>query len=401
MVIKNAKIIDAYSSFVADVLIEGEKIAKIGKNLQSDTTINADNLILMPGAIDLDFFLNEPGNKSIESLEESIQKAALGGITHIVANPCTKPVIDNELVIEYIQAKLFKKDGAILDISAAATKENNGKVLSEQSILLQNGALSCEINSDSDSNILRRTFEYSLMQNKTLFVNLQNKNLEAGGVIAQSQMASILGLPYICDFSQASEIAKISQFANAINSKTLIKTVSTKRSINALKNFKPKNLFASTSINHLLLDVNECDDFNTLAKTYPPLEDKTKDDLLNALKLGIIDTISSSHKHTSKNQKDMPFDIAEYGISNANYFLPLVLSLKEMDLSFISRLISYNPAKIMGFDNEGLIKENFLANLVLIDPNKTVKITDNSIYKGYTLKGKVEKTIIKGKIFGS
>lgn len=409
MLIKNAILVDAESQRQGDVLIKEERIVAIGSSIEAedDTVIDAAGSFLLPGLIDLNFHLQDPGNRSVESLDTAIMDAAKGGISQIAVLPYTHPVIDSETTMEYLHARVAGKKGAKLSILASATVGGEGEKLTEQSALYRNGALGCHIDSCADTNVLRRTFEYAWMQKKTLFVTCKNPALEAGGVMSDGEVASRLGLPSIIAIGQSSEVARICEMARYLDVKTLIQNVSTAASVSLIEMTKSTfdKLFAEVGIDHLILDDTACDDFNTMAKVYPPLENETtRLALLEAVKNGTIDVIATHHTAQSMNSKDMPFDLASYGTRNAGYFLPLLythlVETGELSLSDVSRLTAQNPAKIAGLESRGELKEGYKANLVLFDPKGTTEVPEgiNSPYRGTTLKGSVRHLFVDGEM---
>jgi dihydroorotase len=371
MVIKNAQIIDKNQNRIADIEVVDGYISKIGNNLNSEFMIDANGLIALPNIIDLNYTLKD---------FKTIQESQVGGRGRICAT--FLPQITTIKELNYIQQELQKQNIKI-HIVTNGIFENK---LLEQASLYKEGVSFFEVDSDINSNLLRRTFEYAKLKDKTLFIKCKNSDIEDDGVIFDAETSAILGLPSIVPLSQSAEIAKVCEYANYSNINILIRTIYTKNSINILKKLKQDNIFTEVGINHLILDDSSCMEFNTMAKEYPPLADKqTKQELISALKDGTIDVISSNHISQTLNSKDMPFQIASFGIDTNSYFLSLIYThlVKEGLFSFseISKFISYNPAKILKLKDEGLIKEGYRASFLLFNPNKTITIQEvNSPY---------------------
>ncbi|MEO8252715.1 MAG: dihydropyrimidinase, partial [Chloroflexota bacterium] len=86
--IKNGTIVNADTTFQADVLIDGETIATIGTNLSvsADRTIDATGKWVIPGAIDVHTHMELPfgGTFAKDTFETGTRAAAFGGTTTII-----------------------------------------------------------------------------------------------------------------------------------------------------------------------------------------------------------------------------------------------------------------------------------------------------------------------------
>jgi dihydropyrimidinase len=83
--IKGGKVVNADGSRMADVLLEGERIAKIGESLDipADRVINASGKLVIPGGIDVHTHFDLPfgGTVSSDNFETGQRAAAFGGTT--------------------------------------------------------------------------------------------------------------------------------------------------------------------------------------------------------------------------------------------------------------------------------------------------------------------------------
>ncbi len=390
---------------LVSILIDDGIITAIGDNAPDSGALDAKGCWVLPGLVDLNFNLQDPGNRSVESLGRAIMDAAKGGITHIVAKPYTDPVVDKEITMEYLHARLHGQKGARLSILASATLDGKGEALSEQATLYHNGALGCHTYSDINANILRRTFEYAWMQQKMLFVSCRNRELEAGGVMAEGETASRMGLPTVLPLAQSTEVAKVCEMARYLKAETLLQEISTQESIELIRSIRQSTplIHAEVGIDHLILDDTACDGFNTFAKVSPPLENsRTKAALVAAVKEGVIEVIATHHTAKSLNSKDMPFDLATDGTRHAGYFLPLlythlikpgILSLPE-----VIKACSTTPAELIGDKQAGRIAIGRRADMVIFDPEGSTPVDEsiNSPFRGTTLQGCVSQTIVNG-----
>src|SRR6185312_13664100 len=101
LLFRGARLLDHDSGLDAtgDLLIEGDRIAKVGGNLGSvgddAETIVAEGLCLAPGLVDMRVQLREPGAEHMESIESGGRAAAAGGVTTMVTLPNTAPPVDD------------------------------------------------------------------------------------------------------------------------------------------------------------------------------------------------------------------------------------------------------------------------------------------------------------------
>ena len=105
--IKNGLFIDPVnlSQTKRDIYTDGNLIVGIGKppaNFKADQTINAKNQWIIPGLVDCQVRLREPGQAHKGTIASETQAAVANGITSLCIPPDTQPVIDNTAVVELI-----------------------------------------------------------------------------------------------------------------------------------------------------------------------------------------------------------------------------------------------------------------------------------------------------------
>jgi dihydroorotase len=216
--------------------------------------------------------------------------------------------------------------------------------------------------------------------------------------------ASKMGLSGISKISETAEVAKVSEMAHSYGATVVLKSLSTKRSLEIAKAHKAlkSDLYAEVSIHHLAKNDTSCDGFNTYAKLMPPLrEEDERKALVGALKEGMVDVLTSAHSPKSILYKDVAFEDAAFGIGSIEEFLTLVYTFlvknKVIDLGELIRICCVNPARVLGLASKGSIQEGFDADLVLFDPKESYEVTNkHSLYFGDTLYGKVKKVIVGG-----
>ena len=401
MVIKGAMLCDANGEFRGDVRFKEGKITAVSRSLtleSGEEVFEANGLVLMPGCIDL---YSQIASISRENLIELSQKAATGGITQIAL----MGGIYNALGLELISALKDSLKAEILGIVDAISADKNA--LNELAILVKKGAKGFFVNSSSCGNLLRRVCEFSLMFNKPIFFNCEDSNLSANGVMNDGELSARLGLPGILPLSETKEVAQISEVARFMGIKAVFLAIATKRSVEIIKEaniaLNSENLSVQTSIHHLLLTEDLCNNYNTAAKIKPPLKsESTRASLLNSVKNGEISLITALQSQKSLAQKDLSFEEAAFGVDMVEHFLPICYTLlvKNMRLGLkdLSRILSFNPACVLGMESKGLIAPGFDADFVIFNP-KATQIIENadSPYYDSIFSGSVEQVFVSGK----
>ena len=158
ILLANARVIDPSRDFdgVGDVLIADGMIRDLKRGIgaagipEGTDIINCAGKIVAPGLVDMRAFVGEPGFSHRETFASASQAAASGGITTIICQPGTEPVIDNSATVDFVLRRA--RDTAIVNIHpmAALTKGLQGKEMTEIGLLKAAGAVAF---SDGDKSV--------------------------------------------------------------------------------------------------------------------------------------------------------------------------------------------------------------------------------------------------------
>jgi len=334
-----------------DIKIEDGIIVEIGDNLSDKEIYDAQNSKILPLIIDLNV-------KNSESISKLNTKALNGGVGTILMIPKHKPIY-NKLHLAY---NLTKEKDINVMVAIEAIHENK---LTDIHILVDKGASALFLNSDEDMNLIKRVFQYAEMLKIPVFINANNKALLGNGQMNASNKAYSLGLEGIENYVESVEVAKILELVKNFDIRIVFQSITTKESLEILKNRDRNKVFIDVCIDNLLYTDENIAEFNTLYKTFPPLrseEDKLA--LIEAVKSENIDFISSNHIAVSDENKDVAFEVAEFGISKLDKFAKLVYSLDIND-KIVTNMVSKNPAKFFNL-NEGELKIGKKAKFMLV-----------------------------------
>lgn len=418
LLIKNGRVINPATNIdeVMDVLVVDGIVEKLEKNINDDADkiIDADKCWVTPGFIDVHVHLRDPGYEYKETIATGTRAAAKGGFTTICCMPNTNPVTDSEIMVEYIKMKAAR-DGVVNVLPIGAiTKGQSGEELANIGQMANAGA--CAISEDGksvlSSGLLKTAMKYAKMFNIPVLSHCEDMSLVGGGSMNAGAASQLLGLKGISNDSEEVIVARDIILARSTQSKLHICHVSTKGSIQLLReaHARGEEVTAEICPHHFTLTDEAVMDYDGNTKMNPPL--RSAEDVLalkEALKDGTVSIIATDHAPHSIEEKNCEYEKAAFGIVGLETALPLGIKvLVEEGWLTPSQLIekmTINPAKMLGID-KGSIEVGKVADITVIDPEAVYKVdtskfaskSKNSPFDGYEVKGKIEYTIVGGKV---
>lgn len=425
MVIKDGHVVDPASGLheKADILISGDTIKEVyvhskGEKWEGkgELCINADGMYVMPGFIDLHVHLRDPGLTYKEDIVTGTKAAAAGGVTTICAMPNTKPVVDSVETLKYITDKADKEGYVHVKQLSAITKGMEGKELVDMEAMLAAGAVAFSEDGKSvmDINVYREAMKEAARLGAVIMAHCEDKNLVGKGVLNEgvaSEKYQVCGIPNsVEDVITARDIF----LANETNAKLHICHCSTVGTVELMRMAKRlgADVTAEVCPHHFTLTDADITEADSNYKMNPPLRtEKDVKALIGGLVDGTMQAISTDHAPHSDEEKKAYFDKAPFGIvgleTSAALTYTALVSTGLMDIMDMAIKMSYNPAHIIGIDEEyGRLTPDSKADIVIFDPNEewTVDVArfmskgHNTPYNGQTLKGRVKTTIVDGEL---
>ncbi len=418
LLLKSGRVVNPATNFndMVDILIEDEKIVKIGADLQSDDAeiFDATGLIIAPGLIDMHVHLREPGQEAKEDIGSGTRAAAAGGITTVACMPNTSPVIDNSVLVQGI-AQRAQQDGVVkVKVVGALSKGQEGKELAEIGDMLEAGAVA--ITDDGhyvdSAKLLMNGLDYIARYDLPIISHAEDNTLTEDGVMHEGAVSAMLGMkgrPAVAEDIAVSRDILLAEYTNA---RIHIAHISSKGAVELVRQAKKRGVKVTAEVtpHHLTLTDEEIKNFNVAAKVCPPLRSKDHvQAMIEGLKDGTIDAIVTDHSPHAFEEKDREFKFAPNGFTGMETSLGVILTnLYHTGIMTIDEIIekmSVAPAKILKLD-AGNIEIGKIADLTVIDTEKTWKVDSNKFYSrgkftpydGVELKGKAVATIVNGKI---
>ncbi len=418
LLIKNGHVISPADNLndICDILVQDNKISKIGKNLReiADGTIDAKDKIVMPGLVDMHVHLREPGREDKETISSGTRAAIAGGVTSVLGMPNTLVPIDSAENIKLLKSIIEKKAQANVFICAAITKERAGRELTNIAKFKKEGviAISDDGASVDDPDTMLKALKKAKESKLTVICHSEDKSLSAGGVVNFGLTSTKMGLRGISKESEYKRVKRDIDLAEKINAPVHITHVSCLESVEIIAKAKKRGVAvtADTAPHYFSLSEEAVWGYDTNLKMNPPL--RTKDDvsaIREGLRQGVIDAIASDHAPHTENEKEIEFERAEFGVTGLETELSSAITYliqdKVLDMFELVKRLSVNPAKILGI-NRGTLGTGKPADIIVVSADKEWVVKEdrfyskskNSAFLGKTLKGVVEYTILGGKI---
>lgn len=422
LLIKNGYILDPKSrrQGVYDILIEDNKIKKIDtfitlidfsdEEKENLEIIYADNMMVAPGLVDVHVHFRDPGFTYKEDIYSGARAAAKGGFTTVVLMANTKPTVDNKDTLEYVINRGKETDIHVLTC-ASITKGLKGKELTDMDLLKSHGAVGFTDDGIPmlDEELVAAAMKKAKELNVPLSFHEENPALITNNGINHGKASEYYNIEGSPRGAEIDLIYRDLLLAVELDAPINIQHISSKEGVELVRQAKQDstNIHAEATPHHFSLTEESVIKYGTLAKMNPPL--RTEQDrlaIIQGLKDNTIDIIATDHAPHSADEKAKPITEAPSGIIGLETALPLGITnlVKAGYLSYMELLekMTINPALMYHLDC-GYIAEGGPADLVIFNDNSETIDTfysksNNSPFKGQTLKGQVQYTICDGKI---
>ena len=324
LLVKDGFLVDPVSgrNGVFDILIEDGHVAEVDTCIEvkdSYEVIDAKGKYIMPGFVDLHEHFREPGYTYKETVKTGSMAAARGGFTSVFCMPNTKPVIDSKDSYDAL-VDIIKNDACINVFPVGAiTKGQMGKELSEIEKMAESGmkAVSEDGKSVMNSLLCREGMKLAKALNIPVFAHCEDIDLVCGGVMNEGKRAQMLGLKGITNAVEDIIAARDIFLAKETGVRLHLCHVSTRDSVKMIKLAKEDgvNVTGEVCPHHFTLCDEDIPSDDSNYKMNPPLRSRMDmEALIEGIRTGIIDVISTDHAPHSAEEKSGSMNGSPFGI---------------------------------------------------------------------------------------
>src|SRR6195256_116728 len=382
ILLANARILDPSRDLdiegdllLADGIVREAKRGIGGAGVQENTeVIDCRGKVVAPGLIDMRAFVGEPGAEYRETLAAGTQAAAAGGVTTIVCQPDTSPVIDDPALVDFILRRA--RDTSIVHVQpmAALTKGLRGEEMAEIGLLKAAGAIAFTDGAKSVTNaqVMRRALTYARDFDALIVHHTEDPDLVGEGVMNEGEFAARLGLTGVPTAAETIMLERDMRLVALTASRYHAASLTCAEALDVLRRAKEQGLkvTASASITHLPLNEIDVGPYRTFLKLSPPLRaEEDRAALVTALASGLIDVVMSDHNPQDVETKRLPFAEASPGAIGLETMLAAALRLVhggDVGLLTLLQALSGTPPQILSFPG-GTLRPGSPADVIVLD----------------------------------
>lgn len=419
--LKQATIINEGKSILGDVLINNKIIEKIAPSIDETSAkeINCEGKYLVPGSIDDQVHFREPGLTHKANIKTESRAAVAGGVTSFMEMPNTVP---NALTQGFLQDKYdIASNSSIANYSffMGASNDNIEEVLKTDpknvcGVKVFMGSSTGNMLVDEPTTLNKIFSEVPMLiathceDEETVRKNMETYRQKYGEDLPIKYHPEIRS-EEACYLSSSLAVS----LAKKHNARLHVLHISTEKELELFENKTPlseKRITAEACVHHLWFSDEDYDEKGTRIKWNPAVKKATdREAIWKAVLDNRIDVIATDHApHTIEEKDNTYFNAPSGGPLVQHALLALFEKAKEGKISKerVIEKTAHAPSTLFGVENRGFIREGYYADLVIIDPTKSTKVSaDNILYKcgwspfeGVEFSHQIEKTFVNGNL---
>ena len=421
LLITNARLVNEGETRDADVLIDGERISKIGTSIEAGENVDvldAAGRLLLPGMIDDQVHFREPGLTNKGDLATESAAAVAGGITSFMDMPNVNPQTTNRQALAEKYAMAEHRCTANYGFYLGATNRNIEEIKALEvgeacGIKAFMGASTGDMLVD-DPAALERIFQHAPVivvthceHSPTIWDNEATARAEYGDAVPMSEHPAIRSAA-ACLKSSSFAVDLARRFDALLH--VLHLTTAIEMALFSKAHRSEKRITAEVCVHHLWFDESRYEDLGTKIKCNPAIKAASdREALVKAVNEGRIDVIATDHAPHTANEKKQSYFKAPAGLPLVQHALPLLFDLAargEISTELIVDRACHAPADLFGVRERGYVREGWYADLVIVDPDKPCRVEKSNLlckchwspFEGHEFSSTIDTTIVNGEV---
>ena len=418
LLIKNGRVVHPVTGAVLlqDILAENGRISLMehGLDCETDQVVDASGLMVAPGLVDMHVHFRDPGLTYKEDIISGCAAAARGGVTSVACMANTSPAVDCPEQVAYVYDRAAQANGVQVYPVAALSVGLRGEEPTDIEALKKAGAIAlsddgCNVD---NANLMRDTLIRARQLDMPVLCHCEDTSMVAGRAVNEGSVSRQLWLEGRPAIAEEIMVMRDAMLAEETGSRVHICHVSTARSVEIIRKMKKKgvSITCETCPQYFTLTEDEVLRLGSLARVNPPLRtQKDVQGIIAGLRDGTIDVIATDHAPHSVEEKTRPLSRAPSGMIGLETSLAITLTqlyhTGKMELPDIIRRMSTNPADLLRLPR-GHMSLGATADLIVfdpdeewtVDPHRFASKARNTPFAGWTVKGRVKYTIVKGQV---
>lgn len=421
LLISNARLVNEGQVCDADVLIEGDRIARIDSGLSLPVgaeLIDASGKFLLPGMIDDQVHFREPGMTHKGDLQTESAAAAAGGITSFMDMPNVNPQTTTRAALadKYAIAEgrctanygfyLGATNGNIDEIKALEVGEACG-------VKAFMGASTGDMLVD-DPAVLEKMFKHSPVMvvthcehSPTIWDNEAKARAKFGEEVPLREHPKIRSAEAcLASSSLAIDLARRHDALLHV----LHLTTAIEMPLFSKAHRSEKRITAEVCVHHLWFDESRYEELGMGIKCNPAIKSaKDRAALIAALNEGRIDIIATDHAPHTISEKSASYFKAPAGLPLVQHAMLILFDLVaegQISIELLVDRVSHAPADLFGVTERGYVREGWFADLVMVDPAKPYKVSSDNLlskcgwspFEGHEFSASIDTTIVNGEV---
>ncbi len=410
ILIRGGEVLTPEGLQVLDVLVEGDRVARLGEDLHAPAAdvVDATGCWVGPGFVDLHVHLREPGHEWKEDIASGTAAAAAGGFTLVVAMPNTDPPIDSGHLARFVTERARLVGHCEVRPAGCITLGRAGAYLAHLDELWDAGVRIFTDDGDgvADAGLLRHAMEYLAERGGVVAQHPEDPGLARDGHMHEGSVSARLGMAGLPALAEELMVARDLALVRETGTRYHVQHVSTRGTLRLIAEAKAEGLPVTAEVtpHHLTFDHSRVETMDPDYKMYPPLRTpEDVDALVAAVRDGTIDAVATDHAPHAAHEREVPFEEAPRGVIGLETAFAATLAAVGPDPQLLFERLSIAPARILGAERHGVpVQVGGPANLVVVDPTVVwtpttfVSRAENSPWRGTELTGRPVATIHEG-----